>query len=145
MKKHHEPPDLQQERLKQHPFGVPDGYFESFSERLQMRIRQEEGSAKPVRRLVGSTRFRLAIAAGLLGAALISYSIVRFATQGNSAQGGYPDTALLEQMNVIDDDVYFLGLMESDIDEELDEDEAFATQAIDYLAVNDVDMVLLFE
>ena len=29
--------------------------------------------------------------------------------------------------------------------EDLDEDEAFATQAIEYLAINDADMVLLFE
>lgn len=136
---------MQQASLKQHPFGVPGGYFESFPERLRERIREEEASAIPVRRMARSPRFRVALAAALLGLALISYSIVRFAIQKDGIQGDYPDMALLEQMQVIDDDSYFLGLMESDAYEALDEEEAFATQAIDFLASNDVEMVLIFE
>ena len=144
MKKESKSDQLQHESLKKHPFGIPDGYFESFSERLQERIRQEEKSRVPLRRIGTSTRFRLAIAAAVLGVAMISYTIIRSIALNSDAPGSYPDIALLEQLDVIDDNSYLLGLMESD-SEELDEEEAFTSQAIDYLAINNVEMVLLFE
>lgn len=144
MKKERNTIHLQQKQLKKHPFGVPEGYFESFSERLQERIRQEEESKVPLRRIGTSTRFRVAMAAAVLGVALISYSILRSTTLNSDVPESYFDIALLEQLDVIDDNSYLLGLMESEA-EELDEEEAYASQAIDYLAINDVDMVLLFE
>ena len=144
MKKERNTIHLQQKQLKKHPFGVPEGYFESFSERLQERIRQEAESKVPLRRIGTSTRFRVAMAAAVLGVALISYSILRSTALNSDVPGGYLDIALLEQLDEIDDNSYLLGLMESEA-EELDEEEAYASQAIDYLAINDVEMVLLFE
>ena len=135
---------LQQERLKKHPFEVPEGYFASFSDRLQERIREEESAVVPVRRLGSSTRFRVALAAAVLGVALISYSVYRFTNTSSMANGSYLDMALLEQMQVFDDTDYLYELIESEANE-MDEEEAFAAQAIDYLAINDADMVLLFE
>ena len=73
MKKERNTTNLQQKQLKKHPFGIPEGYFDSFSERLQERIRQEEESKVPLRRIGTSTRFRVAMAAAVLGVALISY------------------------------------------------------------------------
>jgi hypothetical protein len=135
-------PDLQQEALKKHPFGVPEGYFESFSDRLHERIREEESSSVPVRKIGNTTRI-LAMAAAVLAAALITTSIIRFIN--NSDAGGlYPDLALLEQMQVFDDDRYLYEMMEEE-SAPLDEDEAFASQAIEYLAINDVEMDLIFE
>jgi len=144
MKKERNTIHLQQKKLKKNPFGVPEGYFESFSERLQERIRQEGESKVPLRRIGTSTRFRVAMAAAVLGVALISYSILRSTALNSDVPGSYFDIALLEQLDVIDDNSYLLGLMESEA-EELDEEEAYASQAIDYLAINDVEMVLLFE
>ncbi len=144
MKKKRTSDHLQRESLKKHPFGIPDGYFESFSERLQERIRQEEESNVPVRRIGTSTRFRLAMAAAVLGVAMISYTVIRSIALNSETEGSYPNIALLEQLDVIDDNSYLLGLMESE-SEGLDEEEAFTSQAIDYLAINDVEMVLLFE
>ena len=142
MKKDHYKPDLQQEALKNHPFGVPEGYFESFAERLQQRIKEEEASGVPVRRIGTSTRW-MAMAAALLAAALITTSIIRF-TSTPGSEGLYPDIALLEQMQVFDDDRYLYEFLEEEAPQ-LNEDEAFASQAIEYLAINDVEMDLIFE
>ena len=135
-------PDLQQEAMKQNPFGVPEGYFEGFAERLQQRIKEEESSRVPVRRIGTTTRW-LAMAAAVLAAALISTSIIRW-TSRQASEGLYPDMAILEQMQVLDDDRYLYELFAEE-DVEMDEDEAFATQAIEYLAINDVEMDLIFE
>ena len=136
--------DLQQEKLKERPFGVPEGYFEGFADRLQERIREEESSQKPVRRLVTGTRFRIAMAAAVVGLALISYSIIRINTTGSGANGNFPEMALFEELQVFDDDRYLYDLID-EVEEEMNEEEAFAVQAIEYLAMNDTEMVLLFE
>ena len=135
-------PDLQQEALKKHPFGVPEGYFESFADRLQDRIKEEKDSRVPVRRIGTTTRW-LAMAAAVLAAALITTSIIRFSSSPNG-EGLYPDMALLEQMQVLDDERYLYELFHEEA-VEMDEEEAFATQAIEYLAMNDVEMDLIFE
>ena len=135
-------PDLQQESLKNHPFGVPEGYFESFSDRLHERIRVEESSSVPVRKIGNSTRI-LAMAAALFAAALITTTIIRFA-KNNDSGGLYPDLAMLEQLQVLDDDRYLYEMMEEE-SPPLNEDEAFASQAIEYLAINDVEIDLIFE
>lgn len=142
MKMDRKKPDLQQKALKEHPFGVPEGYFESFAERLQERIKEEEASRVPERRIGTTTRW-LAMAAAVLAAALITTSIIRLSSSTNG-EGLYPDVALLEQMQVLDDDRYFYDLLQEEA-VEMDEEEAFATQAIEYLAMNDVEMDLIFE
>jgi len=136
--------DLQQKKLKEHPFGVPEGYFENFASRLQERIRAEEASHVPVRRMVNNARFRIAMAAAVVGLALISYSIFKVSSAENGSNGNFPEMALLEQLQVFDDDRYLYDLI-VDANEEMDEEEAFAVQAIEYLAINDAELVLLFE
>ena len=143
MKKERKQMDLQHESLKKSPFGVPEGYFESFSERLQERIREEESSI-PVRRIGSGSRLRIAMAAAVVGLALISYSIIKFTNTGNGSDAYFPDMAVLEQMQVFDDDQYLYEMIE-EVEEEMDEEEAFATQAIEYLAMNDAEMLLLIE
>jgi len=144
MNKDRKKTDLQQKKLKEHPFGVPEGYFESFASRLQERIREEESSHVPVRRMVIPAKFRIAMAAAVVGLALISYSIIRINATGNGANGSFPEMALLEELQVFDDDRYLYDLID-EMDEEMNEEEAFAVQAIEYLAINDAEMVLLFE
>jgi hypothetical protein len=143
MKMDRNKPDLQQEALKNHPFGVPEGYFESFSERLQQRIKEEESSRVPVRKIGTASRW-MAMAAAVLAAALISTTIIRL-TSSQGTEGLYPDQALLEQMQVLEDDRYLYELLREEELTELNDDEAFATQAIEYLAINDVEMDLIFE
>ena len=142
MKMDRNKPDLQHEALKKHPFGVPEGYFEGFAERLHQRIKEDKVSRVPVRRIGTTTRW-LAMAAAVLAAALITTSIIRL-TNSNGGEGLYPDLALLEQMQVLEDDRYLYELLEEET-AEMDEDEAFVSQAIEYLAINDVEMDLIFE
>ncbi|MDF1575666.1 MAG: hypothetical protein P1P86_10810 [Bacteroidales bacterium] len=139
----HKKPDLQQEALKKSPFKVPEGYFESFSDRLHARIKEEESSRVPVRKIGTVTRW-MATAAAVLAAALITSSIIRLSSS-TGAESLYPDMALLEQMQVLDDDRFLYELLEEEESGELDEQEAFASQAIEYLAINDVEMDLIFE
>ena len=136
-------PDLQQKSLKKHPFGVPEGYFEGFSTRLQQRIREEEASRIPERRM-GSTNRWLAMAAAILGAALITTAVINFAGAGNDADGLDPEMALFDQLEVFDNDLYLYEYLASESGE-LSDDEAFAAQAVEYLAMNEVDMDLLFD
>ena len=144
MNKDNKKTDLQQERLKERPFGVPEGYFESFADRLQERIREEDSSKVPVRRIGSGSRFRVAMAAAVVGLALISYSIVKITTTGNGSGNNFPEMAFFEEMQIFDDDRYLYELIE-EVEEEMDEKEAFASQAIEYLAINDAELVLLFE
>lgn len=136
-------PDLQHESLKKNPFGVPEGYFESFSGRLQERIREEQKSRPPVRRIIPSHRFRVAMAAAILGLALITYPILKL-TVLNSGPSQQSDVAMMEDFYLMEDDYYLVDYMETQ-EANLDDNEAFASQAIDYLAVNDVEMILLME
>lgn len=144
MKMDRNKPFLQQESLRSHPFGLPEGYFESFPERLQQRIREEEASRVPTRRIGSTTRW-MALAAAVLAAALITTSIIRITSSNRNTEGRYPDLATLEQLQIFDDDRYLYEFMTDDQSADLDEDEAFATQAIEYLATNDVEMDLIFE
>ena len=136
-------PDLQHESLKKHPFGVPEGYFEAFPTRLQERIREEDSSAVPKRRFGPTTRW-LAMAAAILGAALITTFLVKFSGTNSEANGLYQDMALLEQLEVFDEDVYLYEYLDTEAPE-LSDDEAFVTQAVEYLAMNEVDMDYLFD
>ena len=136
-------PDLQQESLKKHPFGVPEGYFEGFPTRLQQRIREEEASRIPERRM-GSTSRWLAMAAAILGAALLTTAIINFTGAGNDVNGIDPEMALFDQLEVFDNDLYLYEYLAGE-SPELSDEEAFAAQAVEYLAINDVDMHLLFD
>ena len=135
--------DLQHESLKKHPFGVPEGYFEGFSTRLQQRIMEEESSRVPERRIGSATRW-LAMAAAVLGAALLTTAIIKFSGSGNEANGMYPDLVLLEQLEVFDNDLYLYEYLDTE-SAQLSDDEAFAEQAVEYLAMNDVEVYLLFD
>ena len=135
--------DLQHESLKKHPFGIPEGYFEGFSTRLQQRIMEEESSRVPERRIGSATRW-LAMAAAVLGAALLTTAIIKFSGSGNEANGMYPDLVLLEQLEVFDNDLYLYEYLDTE-SAQLSDDEAFAEQAVEYLAMNDVEMYLLFD
>ena len=130
--------------LTENPFGVPEGYFEGFAGRLQERIQEEDSSRVPVRRMFGGARSRIAMAAAVVGLALISYSIVKFNAPGEGAGGNFPEMALMENLQMFDDDRYLYDLIH-EVEEEMDEEEAFAAQAIEYLAINDAEMLLLIE
>jgi hypothetical protein len=143
MDNHRNIPDLQHEKLKKNPFGVPEGYFEGFSDRLQERLREEKRSSPPVRRIGTHHRFRVAIAAAVIGLALLTYPVLKLTILNNSSPG-QGEVSRVEDFYLMEDEYYLVEFMESG-QPPLDDQEAFASQAIDYLAVNDVEMIMLME
>ncbi|MCK4750080.1 MAG: hypothetical protein KAT15_23655 [Bacteroidales bacterium] len=142
MQKERKTPKLEHKSLKQNPFTVPEGYFESFPGKVRERIREQEEQKIPVHRMV-ITRFRVAMAAAIVGVALISYSVIRSTLNGGNLND-YPDIALLEQLNIFDDDLYLFGFLDEEA-EVISEEEAYMNQAVEYLALADVEMDLIFE
>ena len=133
--------------LKQLPFRVPEDYFEQFPERLQEHLqKQAPPEVEPVlhsRNVRWRLPMRLAIAAAIIGLALISYSIIRVVAPSRVELQEYLDLALIEEMDILDDDIYLIDLMPPE--EEVDEEQAYYNDAMDYLASNDVEFDLLFE
>ena len=144
MKKEHTGPDLNNGSLKENPFRVPEGYFDSFHERVKARISELEEQSTPVRRIGRTGWFRIAIAAAIVGLALIIYPLIRNSAPGNGETDGYTDLALMEAMGVFDHDYELVEYLEPEA-AVVDDDEAFLNQAIEYLAMNDVEMDLIFE
>ena len=144
MDKERKKPDLQHESLQQHPFRVPEGYFDSFPDRLKDRISKLEEDRVPVRKLGKSARFRVAMAAAIVGLALVSYPVIRMTTTVGGDTSGYPDLALLEEAGIFYNDYELAGYLEEEVSP-VDEEEAYLIQAVEYLAMHDVEMDLLFE
>jgi len=135
---------LQDETLKQHPFTVPEGYFENFAGRLNRRIREEEEKQVPVRRLRSPDRFRVAMAAAVILLALVSYPIIRLITSSQEQLSDFPDLVLLDEMNIIEEDLYLMELMENGTVAD-DEEEIYLNQAMEHLALNEVELDIISE
>jgi hypothetical protein len=144
MKKEHIQPDLQHGPLKQNPFRVPGGYFESFPERMMEHISRLDEERVPVRKIGVSHRLRIAIAAAIVGLALISYPVARMVLPGHGEAGGTIDLALIEEMEIFDHEYELAGYLQPD-ETTVDDEQAYLNQAIEYLAMNDVEMDLIFE
>jgi hypothetical protein len=132
---------LENESMRVSPFRVPDGYFEQFPAKMLERIRELEEEAIPVRTMGNWVKLRVAVAAAILVLALVSYPLIRLLSP-DSGIYDMPDVALIEELGIIDDDRYLVGFMGTG-NETLDDQEAFVNQAIDYLAVNDVEMDII--
>jgi len=130
------------ESLKSNPFRVPEGYFETFAGRLQQRIREEDAARIPVRRLLNTDRLRIAIAAAVIMLALVTYPLIRVITSNESRITDYPTLSLLENMDLSDSDLYLLELMGNAT---VDEEEEYLEQAIQHLALNEVELDLITE
>jgi hypothetical protein len=127
----------------EHPFKVPEGYFEQFPDRLMERIRQEEQLRKQEKPHVRRLSARLAVAAAIAGLLLVSYPLFRILAPGSGA-GKDPDEALLEQTGLFNYEYEMAAYLERETDS-VYEDEAYLDQAMEFLAMNDVEMDLIFE
>lgn len=133
--------DLNNEEMKKHPFTVPEGYFDTFSGRLKERIETEKHQYARSHRLV---RLRVALAAAVVVLALVTWPVIRLVDPGSGNGSGYAELALLEEAGYYLSDYELAEYLDGE-DEVLDEDEAYVAQAIEYLAMNDVEMDLIFE
>ncbi|MCH7656803.1 MAG: hypothetical protein IIB05_00565 [Bacteroidetes bacterium] len=70
---------------KENPFRVPDNYFDKLPEKIQVNIHaREKAASKPVTRIVNYVKPHLALAAVILGFALIGYTGFRYFINRNS-------------------------------------------------------------
>ncbi len=130
--------------LKENPFRVPGGYFESFPGRLKERIDALEEHSLPEQRTFRTGRFRIAMAAAVAGLALLSYTVIRMALPGTGDSGEFTNLAILEQAEIFSSDYELAEYLDTG-EEVLDEEEVYINQAMEYLAMNDVEMDLIFE
>jgi hypothetical protein len=64
---------------KENPFRVPDNYFDNLPEKIRVNIHaREKAVSKPVIRIVDYLKPHLALAAAILGFALIGYTGFRY-------------------------------------------------------------------
>lgn len=132
---------LNKEGMNANPFKVPDGYFESLTDRLTDRIREEQTPQKLSAWKI--IRPQLALAAAILGFALVSFALVRIFTAGNSS-GEIYDLATLEKMGYFYDESTLASIASSEADS-LTEEDLWVDDAIDYLADNDISFYQLLD
>ena len=144
MKKDNHITDLQHQSLRKQPFGVPEGYFEGFPERLKERISAMEEEQVPVRKIGRSAGFRVALVAALVGLAMISIPLIRIIAPGSGGSDEISDIALLEEAGVFYND-YELAIYLDAEETVMKDEDAYLDQAVNYLAMNDVEMDLIFE
>lgn len=133
------------DELKKSPLTLPEGYFEEFPSKILDRIRQEErqeNSEIPSRNRRYLIRYTVAVAASVLGIAMISLIAVRFLTGNGSQSTNDIDFALLEEMNIIHEDSDLIEFYDTG-DEAYSDEDAWIENAVDYLASVDIDMDLL--
>ena len=119
------------------PFITPEGYFDSFPGRMKELIGQE----REVRvRKLNRTPLRWAVAAAVIGLALVSIPLTRLFIP--APDDSYSEVAVLEESWIFHNEYELAPYLEND---ETDEEEAFVRQSIDYLAMSDVEMDLIFE
>lgn len=126
------------EKPKSNPFKVPGNYFDTLPGRLTDRMKVEE---VPVRTL-GSRRTILAVAAAVAAVALVTFPLARMLAPGTQADESIVEIALLDRAGLFSSDYEMAAYFQETT---LDDEEAFLSQAADYLASNDVAMDLIFE
>jgi len=129
------------EKPKSNPFKVPGDYFDTFPGRLTDRIAELEAEEVPVKKL-GNTRTILAVAAAVAAVALITFPLARMLAPGSQADDAFIEIALLDGAGLFSSDYELAAYLE---EASMDDEEAFLSQAADYLASADVEMHLIFE
>ncbi|MCK9411903.1 MAG: hypothetical protein M0Q53_06355 [Prolixibacteraceae bacterium] len=129
-------------------YTVPEGYFESFGERLNFRM-QVESQSKPVKSMMVYMRPALGIAAGL--AIFLTLYLHPFGSQKQSALGGLHGTGDISAIDLTDAMVSTYTSLASDVQffsslSEMDEFDASRISKdglADYLVSNCSDFEIL--
>jgi hypothetical protein len=128
------------------PFKVPDGYFETLTDRTmsaisEIRKEEEAQEKRPVRKL--SLRPYLALAAAVIGFAVIATVMIRLASGPAENNTVNRDTELYTDLVLEDIDTYLIEseLNQAGITENPGLDETVSSEAIiDYLVQENVDV-----
>lgn len=131
---------------KKRPFSVPEGYFDSFPEKVRGRMSNEEVSVVSVPERVWQVlRPQLSLAAVIIGFAIIGY--IGFNTLIQSEKQLLSDEVITEYVDYYHDDFseyYIMGMLDSD-DIELEDGGYFddADSYVDYLYQDDINIELI--
>ena len=163
--------------IKENPFRVPEGYFDSLADRTMTAIRESEGThgapeddsagllqgeghreshsgkhpgeepshGKP--RIVSMRPF-LALAAAILGFALLAAAVVRLVTADRPAAAYEPGESLYADLAFEELDAYTLEneLFTTDpVADELSREEISSETIIEYLMTEDIDLNDIYE
>ncbi|HWR75163.1 MAG TPA: hypothetical protein VN276_05975 [Bacteroidales bacterium] len=139
-----------EEIKKSNPFKVPDGYFESLTERTMSAIKsdqeKETNESKPVRRL--DVRSLLAMAAAVAAFALVTTVTVRLVTGGRDKHLPAEENGFYADLAVEEIDTYMIESEwnETELPDTREEERAISTDAIiDYLMTETIDFNDIYE
>ena len=139
-----------EEIKKSNPFKVPDGYFESLTERTMSAIKSEQEKktheGKPARRL--GIRSLLAIAAAVAVIAVLTTVTVRLVTGGRDARQLGEDNGLYADLAIEEIDTYMIESEwnDTEIPDITKVEKAISADAIiDYLMTENIDLNDIYE
>ncbi len=139
-----------EEIKKNNPFKVPDGYFESLTERTMSAIKsdreKETHERKPARGL--GIRSLIAMAAAVATFAVLTTVTVRLVTGGRDNQQQGEDNGLYADLAVEEIDTYMIESEwnDTEVPDITEAEGAFSTDAIiDYLMTETIDLNDIYE
>mgnify|MGYP001389471717 CR=1 FL=1 len=157
---------LNDDKAKKNPFRVPEDYFDSLADRTMATIREEEAghhaggqpSVSPVdgqgdtgpEKRVGVVHLRpfLALAAAILGFAILAAAMVRLVSHDRTGRTNDSGTSLYAELAAEEIDMYMLEnelSMEESVSPELTEETVPSEAIIEYLMNEDIDLNDLYE
>ena len=127
----------------ENPFRVPDNYFDNLPEKIQVNIRaREKAVSKPVTRIVDYLKPHLALAAAILGFALIGYTGFRYFINRNS-DSQISNHEIAEYMDFYSNDVdntLIIELLEEQEQQPVETNDDLSEEIIDYLLNENIDI-----
>jgi hypothetical protein len=139
-----------EEIKKSNPFKVPEGYFESLTERTMSAIKsdqeKEAHESKPLRRL--DVRSLLAMAAAVAAFALVTTVTVRLVTGGRDKHQQAEENGFYADLAVEEIDTYMIESEwnETELPDTREAERAISTEAIiDYLMTETIDINDIYE
>lgn len=130
----------------QNPFSVPDGYFENFTAKMEKKITSLPAEEPKKISFWRSARNQLALAAGFLIFVAISYAVMHFVMDGDSAN--QPSATLyadILESEIENYDSYMLmdAIENSDGTIESGEKDSYKDEMIEYLVNEDIDLEMI--
>jgi len=131
---------------KENPFRVPDNYFDNLPEKIKANIHaREKAVIKPVTSIIDYIKPHLALAAAILGFALIGYTGFRYFINRNS-DSQISNQEIAEYMDFYSNDVdnaLIMELLEEQEQQPVKTDDDLSEEIIDYLLNENIDIYII--
>jgi len=125
------------------PFRVPDNYFDNLPEKIQVSIHKHKKAAgMPATRIINYLKPHLALAAAILGFALIGYTGFRYFINRNS-DSQIRNREIADYMDFYSNDVdnsIIMELLEKQEEQSIETDDDLSEEIIDYLLNENIDI-----